>query len=1457
MSVNQIGEVGSWKASLKWARKTLGLLPLGIAFWSVPALAQIVPDNTLGTEGSQVTPNVDIQGLPGERIDGGAVRGSALFHSFSEFNVNDGQRVYFGNPSGIDNILTRVTGGNVSNILGTLGVDGAANLFLLNPNGILFGPNARLDIQGSFVASTGSGFQFADGSEFSATNPDAAPLLTMSVTPGVQWGTQLLGEINNAGNLEVGSGQTLALHGGDVTNTGSLSAPGGTVMMLGDRIGLLDNARINVSSQTGGGTVLIGGGLQGKGAVPNARRTFVDGGVEIEADALTTGDGGNVIVWADEVTGFYGNISARGGIEAGNGGFVEVSGKEHLIFRGNVDTSASQGNPGTLLLDPENITIVDGDGAAQVNGNGAANDAQLNDGQILQGDGGASSFTISENTLENLAGDTNVILQATSNITIENLADNTLAFQAGSGRIALTADSDSNGVGSFLMQDVQDTLYTSGRNIEISGASLTLGNINTSFENGGDVSLSAQGDLIVRDIEANGLASGHITLTTEGTVSINNSKIQSETTGSETGGDINITADMVEILDGGLIASRTSSSGDAGNVTINTKQLLIQNSQRDSGQRTGITTGIEKGVSGDGGDIFIYASELVELIGNKPGEFIPDLTNSNAVFQIQNILVGLTTTSFGSGKAGNLSIETKQFTIQDGAGAAAATLGTESDAGAGGEMRVSANTIEFQGLAGLATATIGPAKAGDLIVKADNITLRDGASILADAVGNPGIVRQSGNISITAQTLLLDNRSRISATTDTGDGGDIQLQNLSFSNVSGTTGGNINLKKLQTLQVTDSLISTSTQSGKAGSVRIETTESVNLSGTFTDEDNNSRGAILAETTGSGQAGSVIITTPTLNINDGARVSTTTTSTANDAGTGGNITVSANTLKLDGTYNSRTGLFAETEGAGDAGNLKLEPYSGGGDLLVYFAQAGPQISVSTSGSGTGGKLEVTAPNSVTLSGDGYGELLASASNAGNGGNIEITSNGTVSITNYVIGTFNTGTGNGGDITVDAGQTVNIKNSTIYATTNGTYDAAENKLSSNSITNNSGIAGDVTIRAGANNGPAITLTGTGIDVAAFGSEGQTGSVTLEASNRGDITLRGANYSPIIIYTDSYSNRSTKGIFLDGGNILIDNYELDARVFGGADGGNISIDGNSVTVLNKSKLITSTQRLGQGRSGNITINASRVTLNNEAKIFAEADSGKAGDINITATDLLLLRNESNISTSAGRDGAGGNGGTITIDAENGFVIAVPSENSNIVANAFGGQGGKITINANRVLGLKPESRVTTGDALDNIIKNPPSQISAGSDLGFEGTIEINTLLIDPSQGLGELPIEIVDPRGLIATGCGPTSGTTANRQSEFVVTGRGGLPPGPNDLQTPGTPSPDWVTRDVGNVANADIPDEPPTIETTDTLVEAQGMVKTANGELLLTADVPTATPHQSRFSPQFCSPVSDRR
>jgi filamentous hemagglutinin family protein len=224
-----------------WRYWLLGIAIGGANVWSANcAFAQIVPDVTLGAEGSRLTPNVQINGAVADRISGGAQRGSNLFHSFSQFNVSNGQRVYFVNPSEIQNILTRVTGGQASNILGTLGVEGSANLFLLNPNGIVFGRNTRLDVSGSFVGTTANSFVFPNGVQFSATNPQAPPLLTINVPIGLQFGSQpgritsqavSQNEQGNAiGGLSVASGRSLSLIGGEIALDGSmLSATDGRI----------------------------------------------------------------------------------------------------------------------------------------------------------------------------------------------------------------------------------------------------------------------------------------------------------------------------------------------------------------------------------------------------------------------------------------------------------------------------------------------------------------------------------------------------------------------------------------------------------------------------------------------------------------------------------------------------------------------------------------------------------------------------------------------------------------------------------------------------------------------------------------------------------------------------------------------------------------------------------------------------------------------------------------------------------------------------------------------------------------------------------------------------------------------------------------------------------------------------------------------------------------------------
>lgn len=551
------------------AQKLLGLL----AFFSllpISAQAQSIIPASDGT-GTVVNHQGNQLNIAGGTFSGDRVN---LFHSFSQFGLNPNEIANFISDPNIRNILGRVTGGNASLINGLIQVTGGnSNLYLINPAGTIFGNNAQLNIPTSFSATTATGIGFGGNNWFNATGTNNYAALIGNPS-SFAFNLSQPGSIINAGNLAVKEGQNLSLIGGNVINTGTLTAPGGNITIaavpgssnvlisqpgtvlslqinpnntsnsginpgslaqlitgsgttqttgvavnsagqvvltgsgtiipeggtavangtlnvsppqtplyqgevggqvnvLGDKVGVI-GANINASGNNGGGTVLIGGDYQGKGTVPNASRTFVSSDSVINADAINTGNGGRVIAWADQSNRFLGTITARGGSQSGNGGFVEVSGKENLDFRGNVNTTAANGNAGMLLLDPTNITVINGPGSF-------TSLAQVDD----FADPDVGDNTIDAALINNAA--TNVTLQATNDITfnapvtmtgagvgLTALANRNINVNANittnNGNVTLTADADNLNGGALTVSGA--TIFTGTGAITLTGKGL-------------------------------------------------------------------------------------------------------------------------------------------------------------------------------------------------------------------------------------------------------------------------------------------------------------------------------------------------------------------------------------------------------------------------------------------------------------------------------------------------------------------------------------------------------------------------------------------------------------------------------------------------------------------------------------------------------------------------------------------------------------------------------------------------------------------------------------------------------------------------------------------------------------------------------------------------------------------------------------------------------------------------
>jgi large exoprotein involved in heme utilization and adhesion len=282
-----------------------------------------------------------------------------------------------------------------------------------------------------------------------------------------------------------------------------------------------------------------------------------------------------------------------------------------------------------------------------------------------------------------------------------------------------------------------------------------------------------------------------------------------------------------------------------------------------------------------------------------------------------------------------------------------------------------------------------------------------------------------------------------------------------------------------------------------------------------------------------------------------------------------------------------------------------------------------------------------------------------------------------------------------------------------------------------------------------------------------------------------------------------------------------EQGSGFIGKGKGGNINVTARNLS-LNSAGISVSS--FTDSAAGDIDINSETVRLDNKSIIAAVTNSGNGGDIKLTAKDFLLLRNNSNITTTGGFDNqSGGDGGNIFINTP--FIIAVSNENSDIAANAFTGKSGNVNIRARNIFGIEPQSQSTN-----------QSDITASSQRGVQGNISIAKPNFDATKAINELPNQVVDASNQIGQIC-PRGAYAKRQEGQFTITGRGSLPPNPLEM-LPGTYNVTALaTVDEGKISAKQIRET--NLDKVE-ITEAQGLLKNADGSVELVAMAQIITP-----------------
>ena len=802
--------------------------------------AEIIPDDTLGNESSVVVPQSSTSdkpnGIASQRIEGGATRANNLFHSFSEFSIPDQSQVYFASPTGIDNIITRVTGSNLSDISGTLGTDGGTNLFLLNPNGIIFGQNSQLDLAGSFLATTADSYIFNNGFDYSASNPEAPPLLTVDIPVGLQFGSNV-GAIVNRSRILPNEANLDATKSEPIIPEGLRSDRGQNLSLIGGKV-VLEGGYLNTSQ----GKIELGGVGENSKVGLIARENNWD----IDYTGVTE--------FADI------RVNQQGGIDGGKtgGSQINLTGK-NISFGYDLDTIAELGYeiedffsfeslPLLDELSPDKTQIVahnlDNDISSQININAVDTFSIIDPGKEEKnflthtfGRGDAGNIEINSNTIIMYGAsiESSTLAGATGDSGSINFVANNMSIQYGGGGV----NTFSQGSGGLIHLDIEEDVK-----LQFGGFGAEVGDRG----DGGTIQVETK-DLEIRfggfGSDSRGAGKGGRIQIDAEDLEIRFGGFGVSTFADGDGGtiDLNI-ANNLKVSQGGFGAD-TLAEGNGGSIEIDTQNLELINAGM----------GVNSRGTGQGGEINIKAESIVfkdGVIGAESG------TNSDA----RNIDERGLQEKFNSrnaGDGGNISIEAQNMLI-DGGNVTTSTVGT----GNAGNINLQVDTFEAIGNLesdlpiGINSFTEGGGSGGTIFIDARDFKLSKEAVVTASStdVGQAGDIRldvagllelfdegaievnggmngKPGNIEIQGQDIRLNRNSIISANTSQGTQGNISItgNNLFLRDRSkiitdasqDATGGNIFIDlKDNLIGFNNSQITASAEQGKGGNINVNT-----------------------------------------------------------------------------------------------------------------------------------------------------------------------------------------------------------------------------------------------------------------------------------------------------------------------------------------------------------------------------------------------------------------------------------------------------------------------------------------------------------------------------------------------------------------------------------------------------------------------------------------------------------